>query len=36
MIKTRPFLSLLHVIHGVFGPQTGPFPSIVSFANKVV
>jgi hypothetical protein len=35
MDKTRSFLSFLHVIHGVFGPQTGPFPSIVSFANKV-
>jgi hypothetical protein len=36
MDKTRSFLSFLHVIHGVFGPQTGPFPSIVSFANKVL
>jgi hypothetical protein len=36
MVKTRPFLSFLHVMHGVFGPQTGPFPSIVSLANKVL
>jgi hypothetical protein len=36
MVKKRPFLSLLQVIHGVGGPERGPFPSLVSFANKVL
>ncbi len=36
MIQMGPFLSLLHVIHDVLGFQTGPFPSIVSFVNRVL
>src|SRR5881227_2003375 len=34
--KQNRFWSLLHVMHGIFGLQTSPFPSIVSFANRVL